>query len=203
MTPPTVPHLDISSHTDKEGMHMEWIVGTDADMDYHVAYRRVGEKGEWQAIGRYDQDSLTTKGYRIIIDDNPPFDREQRYYYYMESHNSSPFTSSSLAVSWLHRGPKVWPVEIRLIGDYFEKNHESRLVWETGTLPLEGDYYYCIYRKGKDDKRFNFMVSVPKTELIYSDRLLGKDEQAEYYVMIQWRDGRQSTPSNTVTVRRP
>ena len=202
VSPPTVPHLDTSTHNDKEGMHMEWIVGTDADMKYHVAYRRKGEKGEWQVIGRYDQDSLTTKGYRIIIDDNPPFDREQRYYYYLESHNSSPFTSQSLAVSWMHQGPKVWEVPINLVGDYFDKNNEARLAWETGKMPFEGDYYYCIYRKGPADKKFKFMVSKPKTELTYTDRLLKKGEQAEYYVMIQWRDGRQSTPSNIVTVKR-
>ena len=202
LSPPTVPHLNTSSHNDKDGMHMEWIVGTDADMKYHVAYRRTGDKGEWQMIGRYDHDSLATKGYRIILNDNPPFDREQRYYYYIESHNSSPFTSQSLAVSWLHRGPKVWKVDIHLAGDYFEKNNESRLVWETGKLPFEGDYYYCIYRKGPNDDKFKFLVSVPKTDPAYTDRLLRKGEQAEYYVMIQWRDGRQSTPSNTVTVKR-
>lgn len=203
ITPPTTPHLDTSAHSDEKGMHMEWIVGMDADMDYHLAYRRVGEKGNWEVIGRYDQDSLVTQGYRIIIDDNPSFDREQRYYYYIESHNSSPYTANSLAVSWLHSGPKVWQTDIKLIGDYFKQQDQTRLVWETGKLPIEGDYYYCIYRKGQGDDRFQFMVSVPKTDLSYTDQLLRKGEQAEYYVMIQWRDGRQSTPSNTITVTRP
>ena len=36
----------------------------------------------------------------------------------------------------------------------------------------------------------------------YTDKLLHKGEQAEYYIMIQWRDGRQSTMSNTVTIAR-
>lgn len=204
ITPPTVPHLDTSSHNDKDGMHMEWIVGMDADMKHHVAYRRVGENGPWQVIGRYDHDSLINKDYRIIIDDNPPYDREQRYYYLVESHNASPFTSQSLAVSWLHRGPKVWPVNIRLAGDYIEREGQTKIIWETGKLPEEvkGDYYYCIYRKGTGDDSFNFVVSQPKTTTEYTDRLLKKGEQAQYYVMIQWRDGRQSTPSNTITVKR-
>ena len=202
ISPPTVPHLDTSSHNDKDGMHMEWIVGKDADMKYHVAYRRVGEKGDWQVIGRYDHDSLTAKNYRIIIDDNPAFDREQRYYYSVESHNSSPFTARSLAVSWLHRGPKVWKVDIKLVGDYFKQKGHTRLVWDTGKLPLEGDYYYCIYRKGPGEDTFHFVVSVPNSTLEYTDRILQKGESADYYVMIQWRDGRQSTPSNTITVRR-
>ena len=121
ITPPTTPHIDTSRHSDEEGMHMEWIVGMDADMAYHVAYRCSGENGPWEMIGRYDADSLKACGYRIIIDDNPSFDREQRYYYYVESFNSSPYTSKSLAISWLHQGPKVLTVGIELAGDYIDK----------------------------------------------------------------------------------
>ncbi|MBQ8128513.1 MAG: hypothetical protein IJ176_08960 [Prevotella sp.] len=47
------------------------------------------------------------------------------------------------------------------------------------------------------------MLSVASDEQEFTDLLLEKGEQAEYYVMIQWRDGRQSSVSNTVTVRRP
>lgn len=203
VTPPTEPHIDNSSHSDEKGMHMEWIVGTDADMTYHEAFRRVGDEGEWQLIGRYDQDSLRQVGYRIVIDDNPPFDREQRYYYYVVSHNQSPFTTNSLAISWLHRGPKVWPVDLKLFGNYDEKTGVTRLVWERGQLPKELDsidYYYCIYRKGPGQADFEFVVSVPKTDAEYTDRLLRKGEQAEYYLQLQWRDGRQSNISNIVKV---
>ena len=202
ITPPTQPHLDRSGHNDAEGMHMEWIVGTDADMDYHVTYRGLSADGPWDVIGRYDHDSLTAKGFRITIDDNPPYDRENRYYYYVESFNSSPFTSKSLAVSWLHAGPKVYKVGIELAGDFDEKENQTRLVWDKNKLPFDAPYYYCIYRKGPGDEKFKFVVSVASDVQEYTDKLLGKGEQAEYYVMIQWRDGRQSTPSNTVSVRR-
>ena len=200
VTPPTQPHLNTSSHNDQDGMHMEWIVGRDADMDYHLAYRRQGDNGAWEVIGRYDADSLRNHDYRIIINDNPAFDREQRYYYYVESFNASPFSSQSLAVSWLHKGPKVWKVDIKLVGDYMQKKGETRMVWDIGTLPFDAPYYYCIYRKGQGDDKFRFIVSQPANEMEYTDKLLRKGEQAEYYVMIQWRDGRQSTISNTVTI---
>lgn len=202
VTPPTQPHLDKSSHSDEAGMHMEWIVGMDADMEYHLAYRRTGEDGVWEVIGRYDADSLANKGYRITIDDNPTYDRERRYYYYVESYNASPYTSSSLAVNWLHRGPKVWPVKIELAGDYMEKEKATRMVWSAGKLPFEAPYYWCIYRKGAGDEKFQFVVSQPAEETEYSDKMLEKDQQAEYYVMIQWRDGRQSTMSNVIKVKR-
>ncbi len=203
ITPPTTPHIDTSRHSDEEGMHMEWIVGMDADMDYHVAYRRCGENSPWEMIGRYDADSLKACGYRIIIDDNPSFDREQRYYYFIESFNSSPYSSKSLAISWLHQGPKVLTVGIELAGDYIDKEKLTRLVWNAGKLPFDAPYYYCIYRKGPGDEKFRFMVSQPSDQTEYTDQLLRKGEEAEYYVMIQWRDGRQSTASNVVKVTHP
>ena len=204
ITPPTQPHLDRSGHSDAEGMHMEWIVGTDADMDYHVAYRGLSQDGPWEVIGRYDADSLRACGYRITIDDNPPYDRENRYYYYVESFNSSPFTSKSLAVSWLHAGPKVVKAGIELAGDYDERSQLTKLAWTTGRLPIDAPYYYCVYRKGPGEDKFKFMISVASDKAEYADNLLEKGETAQYYVMIQWRDGRQSALSNTVTVsRRP
>ncbi len=203
ITPPTQPHLDRSGHSDAEGMHMEWIVGTDADMDYHVAYRGLSQDGPWEVIGRYDADSLRECGYRITIDDNPPYDRERRYYYYVESFNSSPFTSKSLAVSWLHAGPKVVKAGIELAGDYDERSQLTKLAWTTGRLPIDAPYYYCVYRKGPGEDKFKFMISVASDKAEYADNLLEKGETAQYYVMIQWRDGRQSALSNTVTVSRP
>ena len=202
ITPPTQPHLDKSSHTDQDGMHMEWVVGMDVDMTHHVLYRRLGERGDWQPIGRYDADSLVYHDYRIVVDDMPPYDREQRYYYHLESFNASPFTSKSLAVSWLHAGPKIWPVDIELAGDYINNEKETRLVWNVGKLPFDAPYYFCIYRKTAADSKFSFVISQPAEKTEYTDRLLRKGEKAEYYVMIQWRDGRQSTTSNTVTISR-
>lgn len=202
ITPPTQPHLERSSHNDKDGMHMEWIVGTDADMDYHLAYRGLSEDGPWELIGRYDHDSLTTKNYTIVIDDNPPYDRERRYYYYVESFNSSPFSEKSLAVSWFHPGPKVYEVNIELAGAYDERTKQTKLAWTTGKLPVDGPYYYCIARKGPKDDKLEFLLSVAPDEQEFTDRLLEPGEEAQYQVMIQWRDGRQSTPSNVVTVRR-
>lgn len=202
VTPPTQPHLDTSKHDDEKGIHMEWIVGMDADMKYHVAYRCVDENGVWEEIGRYDADSLAKNGYRIVIDDNPAYNREQRYYYYVESFNSSPYTSKSLAVSWFHKGPKVWEVPIELVGDYMEKENRTRLVWQPGKLPFDAPYYWCIYRKGQGDDKFQFVISQPAKETEYVDKMLQEGEQAEYYVMIQWRDGRQSTISNVIKVKR-
>jgi hypothetical protein len=45
-------------------------------------------------------------------------------------------------------------------------------------------------------------MSVKPDERSHSDWLLRPGEQATYYVKIKYKDGRESRPSNTVTVKR-
>ena len=203
VTPPTQPHLDASSHTDEKGMHMEWVVGTDADMLYHLAYRRCGDNGPWELIGRYDADSLRQTNYTIVIDDDPAYDTRQRYYYMVESFNSSPYSSQSLAVSWLHRGPHVVDVELTAQGAWVSHEQLARLTWTRSDLPdrlRQTRHYYCVFRKGPKDKRFRYQYNVEETE--YVDRQLRPGETAEYYVVLRFDDGRESQPSNVVTITR-
>lgn len=205
VTPPTVPHLDRSSHDDR-GMHMRWVVGKDADMDYHLLLRRLGTEGEWQVMARWDADSLAqAKTWAVQVDDNPSYDRRERYYYMVESHNASPYTSQSLAVSWLHQGPKFLDIPVRLSGGYVESEKMVRLVWEADALSLAQigtDYYYCVFRKGPGDTKFKYMYNVSSDTLEYTDPTLRKGEEAEYYVSIRFTDGRESRESNVVKVKR-
>ena len=46
------------------------------------------------------------------------------------------------------------------------------------------------------------MYNVAKDEQEYTDQLLKAGEQAEYYVVIQFKDGRESQQSNTVSIKR-
>ena len=203
VTPPTQPHLATSSHTDEAGMHMEWVVGTDADMLYHLLYRRTGKDGAWQLLGRYDADSLRQHDYTIVVDDNPPYEREQRYYYMVESVNSSPYTAQSLAVSWLHRGSHVVDIPLTLQGAWVQHEGLVRLTWSHADVPekLRGvPFYYCVFRKGPGDKRFRYQYNVTETE--YTDRQLRAGATAEYYVVLRFEDGRESRESNVVSVSR-
>ena len=203
-TPPSAPHLDESWHNDEQGMHMRWIVGTDADMTYHELLRRLGSKGEWEVLAVWDADSIAATGdYAVTVDDNPPYDQEQRYYYMVSSHNSTEYVSSSLAVSWLHQGPHFLDIPISLSGAWVEHEGTVRLTWETGAIPQTGvGYYYCVFRKGEGDKRFKYMFNVSADTPEYSDQTLRPGEQADYYVSIRFKDGRESQNSNTITVRR-
>ena len=203
-TPPSAPHLDESWHNDQQGMHMRWVVGTDADMEYHLLKRRLGA-GDWEVIARWDADSLREAGsYALIVDDNPPYDQERRYFYMVESFNSTPYTSQSFAVSWLHQGPHILDIPIQVVGDWVEHAGAVRIVWDV-KMPASlqsQDYYYCIFRKGSGDKDFKYQYNVAKDEVEYSDPSLKKGETAEYYVSIRFKDGRESRNSNTIKVTR-
>ena len=204
-SPPTAPHLDESWHNDQQGMHMRWIVGTDADMTYHELRRRLGQDGQWEVIARWDADSLAAAGsYAVVVNDNPPYDQEKRYYYMVKSYNSTPYTSSSLAVSWLHQGPHFLDIPISLTGAWVAHEGLVRLTWDAKVdASLAGlDYYYCVFRKSPGDKRFRYVLNVDKNTFDYSDRKLQEGQEAQYYISIRFKDGRESRESNVVKVKR-
>jgi hypothetical protein len=105
-------------------------------------------------------------------------------------------------VSWLHRGPKVYEVKIDLAGDYMKSSDQVKLAWNIGKLPFDAPYYYCVYRKREKENSFVYQMSVQPEDMTYLDGQLKDGEEAEYYLMIQWEDGRQSTPSNTIKVKK-
>ncbi len=202
VTPPTEPHLGKSSHDEVYGMHMEWIVGADADMKYHEVYRRLGEEGEPELIGRYEADTVKAHQNTIVIDDNPPYKQGSvRYYYWVTSYNASPFTSTSLPVSWKHQGPRLIDVEIQLTGVYDAIEGKTVLMWDLDQSKLpDADWHYCVFRKGPGEEKFRYYMSTEKTDRSYREATLSEGETAEYYIEIRSANGHYSPASNTVSV---
>jgi len=199
-TPPTEPHLGKSSH-DELGMHMQWIVGMDADMREHTLYRRLGEEGDGEVIGRWDADSMKARNYSITIDDNPPYSQKDRYYYWMTSTNASPFISHSLAVSWRHLGPRYFDIPISLSAQFIDTEKYALLEWSTNENRLpDGDWYWAIFRRGPGEENYRYIMNAPKDEYTYTDHSLQAGEAADYYIRLQFEDGRRSGDSESVHV---
>ncbi|MBQ7495107.1 MAG: hypothetical protein IJT75_05025, partial [Bacteroidaceae bacterium] len=199
-TPPTEPHLGKSSH-DELGMHMQWIVGMDADMKEHTLYRRLGEEGDGEVIGRWDADSMKARNYSITIDDNPPYSQKDRYYYWMTSTNASPFISHSLAVSWRHLGPRYFDIPISLSAQFIDTEKYALLEWSTNENRLpDGDWYWAIFRRGPGEENYRYIMNAPKDEYTYTDHSLQAGEAADYYIRLQFEDGRRSGDSESVHV---
>ena len=201
--PPVPAHLDTAWVT-REQIHVEWIVATDADMAYHNVLRRRTDQKTWTLLSRQDADSVALQGYRIRIDDQPEPSRQHRYEYVVESWNTSKLSSDPTpAYSALISESWVLQATLKLAGDYFVKDDRTRLAWSIeGKLPTNTNCYLCVFRKGAGDNDFQYMLSLPITDVEYSDQLLESGEEAEYYMIIQTEDGRSSKPSNTVKVKR-
>lgn len=199
---PAVAHLD-SAWVDDSGIHMEWIVGADEQMNRHYVYR--WQEGDQQrtVIARCDADSVKAAGNIIRIYDAPPYDRKKRYQYAVESFNTSHISSGlSLTYSVKHRPPIMVDCQIDLAGDFMKKQNKSRLAWTLQSLKASDApaYYFCIYRMGPGDDIFRNVTTTTKEVTEYDDVLLRPGETAQYYVKLRTKDGRESRPSNVVTI---
>ncbi len=202
--PPTVAHLD-SSYVDGRGVYMRWVAGNDEQMAYHNVYRRlIDSEKEWTLLRRCDADSVKSCNDYIDLLDTPQPNSSEEYVYAVESFNYSG-VSSGLSLQFCTRftGDAVFEQNIRLFASYNENSAETRLAWELGDTPKGDDWYFCIWRQGEDDDRFKFLISAEPGERDFTDYLLKPGQTAHYYIQIQMEDGRESQPSNIVTIKAP
>ena len=203
LLPPAVAHID-SAWTDDRGVHTVWVVSNEHFAARHCVWRKLEKARDWTLLRVCDADSVTAAGSLLRIDDLPPYNREQRYLYAVESFSYSNISSGmSLALSMAWQGDALFSFPIRLMGEYMEKENETRLAWEVdGVPPYPGEWYYCVYRQGPKDSRPRFLITTEADEQTHSDNLLRPDERATYFVKVKYKDGRESLPSNTISVRR-
>ena len=201
--PPTVAHID-STNVSGSGIFMRWIAGSDAQMAYHNVYRRLMSDKEWTVLRRCDADSVKANNNYIDLFDVPKVNSREEYVYAIESFNYSGI-SSGLSLQYITRftGDAVFDTPITLYGGYEEDKHMTRLAWEVNQLPEGKDWYFCVWRQGPDDERFQFLLSAEPGERDFTDYLLRPGQTAHYYVQIQMEDGRESRPSNIVTIKAP
>jgi hypothetical protein len=205
MIKPGVAQID-SAHVDqKQGIYMRWICSDEQQVSHHVLWRRLEKGKKWTKVAVYDGDSIRQAGCILHVTDKPDQIRRTRYEYVVESVSYAGITSGpSLAYSVAFEGEHVFEWPIKLYGTYDTKKKQTRIVWETdANLPYKGEWYFCVYRKGPNDKRHKFLMNVKPEERVFEDYLLSAGETAEYYVKIRYRDGRATTNSNTVKVEAP
>lgn len=201
--PPMTCRADSVWKTDDK-INIWWIQSNEEDLAYHRLYRKLEGDEAWTLMGVYNADSLRNLDNRIRFTDAPKPNMRKRYIYAVETTNLSGVTSGlSQTQSFLLTGPRLVNIPLKIYGDYRKDQKETRLAWDTPKVPDYGPWYYCVYRKGADDKDFKFMLAVKSNENQFTDYLLQPGQQAEYYVMIQYDDGRRSQQSNVVKVTAP
>ena len=203
---PGEAHIDSAWVEPTAGIHMRWVCSDELQISHHLLNRRLANgKSDWTVIRVFDADSVRAAGNVVDLVDVPEYNRENRYEYAMESFSFAGISSGlSLIYSVLFEGESVFSWPIKLVGSYDEKNGETRLAWETdGKLPYKGDWYFCVYRKGPEDATAQFLLSAEPDERSFNDFLMQPGTSAEYFIQIQYKDGRESEPSNVVTVTAP
>ena len=198
--PPSVCRADSVWVTDDE-INIWWIQSNEEDLDRHYLYRRLETDDVWTLLAVYNADSVRLIDDRIRFKDSPKPNMKHRYIYGIETRNFTGVTSGlSQTQTFLFTGPRIVDIKLQLSGNFEKKNRETRLAWETGKVPDYGPWYYCVYRKGPDDRDFQFMLATKSDEPLYNDFVTQPGETAEYYVMVQYDDGHRSKPSNIVSI---
>lgn len=201
--PPSQAHLD-STWVSPEAVNMRWVCANEAQMKSHRLLRRQENQQKWETVKSWTAEEVKLQNNEIMVSDAPAFDRETRYQYAIESEAVNGKTAMSLIYSVRFAGKAVFDWPIKLFGEYNKDAKETRLVWECDdNLPFKGQWYFCIWRKGARDERPKFLLSAKKEDRMFTDKLLRPGEQAEYYIFIQYRDGRKSRASNVVKVSAP
>ena len=202
---PDAPHIDSLWVDQKKGVNMRWVCSNEQQISHHVLMRRVANTKQWTTIGIYNADSIRQAGNMLCITDVPEYRRRSRYEYAMESFSYAGISSGlSLVYSTRFEGEHVFDWKIKLVGIYDAKNKKTKIAWETDkNLPYKGEWYFCVYRKGPNDRRAKFIMSVGADKMTFQDNLLSAGETAEYFVRIRYKDGRATTNSNTVAVTAP
>ena len=200
--PPTIAHLD-SAWVDSEGIHSRWYGGADAMIRDYVVYHKLENQRDWDTLAIYNGDDVKANGYLIPVDHKPEINRLYRHQYAIETVSFWNISSGlSLTYSDWFVGDTYLKIPIKLYGRFDEKTGETRLAWEAKNIP-QGDYRFCVFQKTKYDKTFQYLIDEPINASAHTNRLLPPGETAEYYVMIYYPDGRESFPSNVVTITAP
>lgn len=202
LVPPSVAHID-STFVDGKGVYMRWIAGDDEQMAYHKIYRKlVKSDKDWTLIRICNADSVKQAGDVIELLDHPKENSYEEYAYVVESFNYSDISSGySLQFITRFAGDAVFDMPIKLFGDFDTNSRMTKLAWEIDKTPEGKDWYFCIWRKGTDDDHFRFFMSADPDERVFTDLLLKQGGEAQYYIQIQMEDGRESKPSNVVTIK--
>ncbi|MBQ0022031.1 MAG: hypothetical protein KBT29_02200 [Prevotellaceae bacterium] len=202
--PPSEAHLESSSVED-DGIHMRWGCGNDQQLDYHLLLRRLESRpNDWTVIARWDADSVNALGGMVDVVDRPEYNRDDRYVYAVCTFglNGMDVLSTQLSMAW--EGDALFEWKIKLFGDFDEKEGCTILAWELDDkLPFKGEWYYCIFKKQENDTRPKFLISADANKRSHTNYILRSGESADFYIMIQYKDGRKSFPSNTVTIKAP
>jgi hypothetical protein len=199
---PTITCRIDTAWQEGEKIYMRWNASMRKDVAIHRVFRRIQGSHDWVLVGLVPIEAVENAVFEVV--DSVPYLQGLRYIYAVETLNTIGVSSGlSMEFGVMHEGPRMLDVAIHLQAKDDEKGHKTVLVWDAGARPVDVPFWYVVYRRAAGEEHFHARMSVPDKEAMYEDYLLESGKEAEFYVTIQFEDGRVSTPSNIVKVVRP
>lgn len=189
----------------EEYVYMKWFPSPEKDIKQYYVYRHLAGQEVSDLIKIIPADSV--KNNRIEIYDYPTPNQEKRYYYYIESMNTTGVSSQpSHKTSVLFKGPRMINAKISLHAIYRSELERIVLAWDVRDLTqadINDGAYICLYRKIEGEEYFQFMETLRIDERSTYDRRVPEGKSAEYEMRIITRSGKKSEYSNRAKATMP
>ncbi len=189
----------------EEYVYMKWFPSPEKDIKQYYVYRHLTDQKVSDLIKIIPADSV--KNNRIEIYDYPTPNQQKRYYYYIESMNTTGVSSNpSHKASVLFKGPRTIKAKISLHAVYRPELERIILAWDIRDLTQEDindGAYICLYRKIEGEEYFQFMETLKIEERTTYDRRVPEGKSAEYEMRIITRSGKKSEFSNSTSATMP
>jgi hypothetical protein len=189
----------------EEYVYTRWFPSPEKDIKQYYVYRHLAGEEVSDLLLIVPADSI--RNGRLELYDYPIPNAEKRYYYYIESMNTTGVSSQpSHKVSVLFKGPRTLKAQISLDAVYRPELDRIILAWDIRNLTQEDindGAYICLYRKIEGQEYFEFMESLKIDERTTYDRRVPQGKSAEYEMRIITRSGKKSEYSNRTTVSVP
>ncbi|MEO1053297.1 MAG: fibronectin type III domain-containing protein [Bacteroidota bacterium] len=180
--PPVAP-VFTDYKVSKEGISLTWAQSTSHDVVLHRLYRREKGTSEWLAIATFD----SLKTYQSYLDDS--LTRNVTYEYSIKAEDESGLLSDisytlTLSAIDFTRKPKVAQINASI-------DPETKAIQLTWAYPVEGDYYFRLYR-AVDGGNFNMVQQLEKDTRQFIDTRTSVSRQYEYAIKAVYKDGKDS-----------
>ena len=194
LLPPGVCVLESVSQ-DEDSVSIHWRASISEDVASYFVYRKLRPAVSWECVAVITPDKVDSKG--LIHFGDRPQPSAHPYSYCIEARDSATNSSGFAGFAVAQVDPSsIIQVPITLKASY--KKGKTTLTWKY-TYDGRKDYYGVVYR-ADGNGQFHDIGAFSRKEQSFVDTSAPSDTKCTYYIQLKLGSGRESAPSNQVTV---
>lgn len=199
--PPLVCRID-STWQHKNHIHMRWLASPNKDVAVFRLYRKHARSKKWTLLRTIAAQHVENG--KINLEDSLTHTAiKDKYYYCMEAINATGISSGlSLPVVFNIRLPRTIHIAPTLTG-HINAQGQAQLQWTLPQAQLPPHYFVLEWDKGQGEGQFNYVESIVAQRRSTLNAWISKGQRVAYRLLIYFKDGRRSLPSNVVSLTRP